>query len=300
MIRVLVWTAGFALMAGLALAAKASDDAALRERAHAALLAAMNNDPLKSMHAAEVLAWDGYGAEAYAAYEKQLPTATGQAQIGAWRVLAQCAPDAASRRRYVELVRNAALDTKGPYAEFALESLAKLGYAGHEAPFVEQAESGGPIMKILARWVIANSGKAQDEAALAKLLDLPAQPDSRNRGVSAYALRFLKHLRPATIAKLRSVCAAEPATGAGRVFFVTTLYVHDQAANRDALKQELFRYAETGDQEARYQSLLVIGKWAGKSDLPHLERFLSDADADIRIASAHAILTTLARKGSAS
>ncbi len=267
---------------------------ALRQRALRLLRAALHAAPLKNMHAAEALIWDRYPNEARAEFERLLPTAKPPILIGAWRVLAQAAGDPKVRARYVNKVRDAALDTKGPQAEFAIESLGKLGYAGRERPFVELAESGEPVMKILARWVIANSGKAEDEAALAELLD---QPDSRNRGIAAYALRFLKRLRPATIAHVQKVYDAEPPDGAGRVFFATTLYVHGTSENRAALKRELFRFAEKGDQEARYQSLLVVGKWAGYSDLPNLERFLSDKDGDIRIAAAHAILSATAAKG---
>ncbi len=270
-----------------------ADDAALRDRALEALRGAESGDVIKSMHAAEVLAWDGYGAEVSAQYRKQLPTAAGRARVVVWRVLAQSDPDPAARSRYVRLVRDAALDTKSPDAEFDLESLAKLGYAGRETPFVELAAHGEPVMKILARWVIANSGRSHDEAYLAELLDLP---DSRNRGIAAYALRFLKQLHPETIRKLEAKYEAEPASGAGRVFFVTTLYTHGPARDRQKLKRELLMYADKGNEEARYQSLLTVGRWADREDLPEFQRYLSDPDADIRIAASHAILTTLRRR----
>jgi lysophospholipase L1-like esterase len=109
------------------------------------------------------------------------------------------------------------------------------------------------------------------------------------------ALRFRPKLRPDTLVKLREVAKNEPVGGEGRIFHVATLYTHDPKADRKALKEELFKYAETGTPEEKFQSLLTIGKWAERKDLARLEPMLSDADTDVRIASAHAILTILKR-----
>lgn len=270
-----------------------ADDAALRQRAVDVLQREMNADPVKSMHAAEALIWNGYVDEPIAMTKKLLPTASEQMKVGDYRVLAQAVHDPKEKRRYVLLVRDAAADPKCPFAEFAVESLAKLGYGGHDARFIELAKSGSDVMKILARWVLANSGDAKDEAYLTELYSLK---DSRMRGIVSYALRFLPKLRPATLERLREVAKAEPAKGEGRIFHVATLYVHDPKANRKALKEELFRYAASGTPEERYQALLTVGKWGDRQDLPRLERLLTDSDSDVRIASAHAILTILKHK----
>jgi HEAT repeat protein len=264
----------------------------LRERALETLQDALADpDAIKRIHAAEALIWNGYKAEPRRIFENALPDTRLPIRIGYWRVLAQ-AGDRAAWSSYTEQVRKVALDMRGPYAEFAVESLAKLGYAGRERPFMELARSGSPVMQILARWVLANSGRAEEEAYLAELFALP---DARMRGVTAYALRFLKRLRPETLQKLRAVAARESRNSEGRVFLLTTLYLRDPQANRAAVKRELFRYAEQGSPEARYQALLVLGRWMEAGDLARVEPLLRDEDTDARIAAAHAILTTLTR-----
>lgn len=265
---------------------------ALRQRALSVLQAALRGDPIQGMHAAEALVWNGYSQEVRPLYaEAARTTADPKTRVAAWRVLAQItASSRAEREKYVLKVRDFALDTHGPNAEFALESLAKLGYAGRDKPFVEQAQSGEPVMRILARWVLANSGKPQDETYLAELLDLP---DARMRAVTAYALRFLKKLQPATLAHLQKRLEQEPEDAPDRFFYVITLYLHGPAAERETRKAELFRYAEKGNAEGKYQALLMLGRWADASDLPKIAPYLEAGEADTRIGAANAILTIL-------
>ncbi len=272
-----------------------ADDASLRRRAVDVMRAAMKTDPIKSMHAAEALIWNGYLADPVAHTRKLLLTAKPPMLIGHWRVLAQAQRNPRDRTRYVDKVRDAAVDPKSKHAEFSVESLAKLGYGGHDRRIVELARNGSEVMQILARWILANSGRPRDEAYLTELYSLK---NSRMRGIVSYALRFLPKLRPATLVKLREVARKEPPGGEGRIFHATTLYVHDPKTNRKQLKEELFRFAETGTPEEKYQSLLTVGKWADKSDLDRLEPMLSNADADVRIAASHAILTILKRSPS--
>ena len=268
------------------------DDATIRRRAVEVMREAMKSDPIKSMHAAEALIWNGYLADAVAHTQKLLPNAKPPMLIGHWRVLAQAERNPRDRKRFVDKVRDSALDPKSRHAEFAVESLAKLGYGGHDRRFVDLARKGSEVMQILARWILANSGRARDEAYLTELYSLK---NSRMRGIVSYALRFLPRLRPSTLVKLREATSREPAGGEGRIFHATTIYVHDPKADRAKLKQELLKFAETGTPEEKYQALLVVGKWGRRSDLSRLEDLLSNPEADVRIAAAHAILTILRR-----
>jgi hypothetical protein len=264
---------------------------ALRQRARQVLKAELQGDPIQGMHAAEVLVWNGYSQDVRPLYEAARSSTDQKTRVCAWRVLAQV-PDMGrtERQAYVLKVRDFALDTKDPNAEFALESLAKIRYAGREKPFVEQAGRGEPVMRILARWVLANSGKPRDEAYLAELLDLP---DARMRAVTAYALRFLKRLQPATLAHVDKRLELEPEDAPDRFFYVITLYLHGPARQREMRKAELFRYAEKADKEGKYQSLLMLGRWGEPSDLPRLAPYLDSEDADMRIGAANSILTIL-------
>jgi hypothetical protein len=262
---------------------------ALRQLTLEVLTASLKDGPLQSMHAAEVLLWNGYSGEVRPFYEGAVSATEPRTLVGTWRVLAQVPDmDRKERESYVRKVRDFALDTKGPFADFALESLAKLGYAGRDQPFVDAAREGVPVMRILARWVLANSGKPRDEAYLAELLDLP---EPRMRAVTAYALRFMKKLQPATVKHVQQRLQQEPPDAPDRVFYVITLYLHGPAAERSARKAELFHYAQTGNPEARYQALLMLGRWADDADLPRLDPYLNSDDADIRTGAANAILT---------
>lgn len=269
------------------------EHAPIRERALKTLHVALNGDAIKGMHAAEVLCWNGYGQEVRPVYEQAQHADVARTRLAAWRVLAQTPGlDKKTRESYVLKMRDAALDTQGANADFTLESLAKLGYAGRDKPFVEAAKEGIPVMRILARWVLANSGKKEDEAYLAQLLDLP---DERMRAVTAYALRFMKHLRAETVAHLQKRLAMEATDAPDRVFYFTALYWHGPAANRAVLKTELFKIADSGAStpESRYESLLRLGRWASDADLPRLEKYLDAEESDMRVGAANSILTIL-------
>lgn len=268
-----------------------TDREALRQRALHVLKASLHGDPIQGLHAAEVLVWNGYGKDVLPLYRTAQDASDPKTRAAAWRVLAQIQDlDPEERERYVLKVRDFALDTSGPDADFALESLAKLGYAGRDQAFVEQARNGVPVMQILARWVLANSGKPQDETYLAELLDMP---DERMRAVTVYALRFLKHLQPATLEHIRKRLAMEPEDAPDRFFYPITLYLHGPASERAARKAELFQYAEHGNQEGKYQALLMLGRWANASDLPRLAHYLDDPDSDARTGAANSILVAL-------
>ena len=268
-----------------------STEKSSQSRAKQVLKSALEGDPIQGMHAAEVLLWNGYSQDVLPIYEAAQSSTDPKIRVVAWRVLAQV-PGMRRREReaYVLKVRDYALDTKGPNADFALELLAKRNDAGTDPPFVEQAKAGEPVMRILARWVLADSGRPQDEAYLAELLDLP---DARMRAVTAYALRFLKRLQPATLAHLQKRLAMEPEDAPDRFFYVITLYLKGPVAQRAMRKAEMFRYAETGNQEGKYQSLLMMGRWADAADLPRLATYLNAEDKDMRIGAANSILNIL-------
>src|SRR5579872_7074856 len=103
-------------------------DTEIRDHALKVLRASLNGGPINSMHAAEVLCWNGYAGGLREIYGSADSIADPRARAGAWRVLAQLPGlDKKTRESYVLKVRDFALDTKGPYNDFALESLAKLG-----------------------------------------------------------------------------------------------------------------------------------------------------------------------------
>jgi len=266
----------------------------LRDTALAALRAAMVREPLvKAMHAAEALLWNGDPRGVRERYKPDLASSNREEAIAALRVLAQMPGIAKSDRDQLVLrLRDMAADPTPPRADFAIESLAKVGYGGRDRAFVERAQRAEPIMRILALWVLANSGKPEDETRLAAMLD---SPNKQPPGIAAYALRFLTRLRPATVAHLRNRLAATPAKAEGRVYLVSALYLQGPEALRPTMRREMMRYIRTGSPDERYEALLVFGRRASARDLPMLAPYLRHADADTRTAAANSILRILRR-----
>lgn len=264
----------------------------LQDAATATLSLAMEREPtIQAMHAAEALVWNGILTGVRERYERDLASGKREETIAALRVLAQM-PDASrvQRNRMVLRIRDMALDAALVRADFAIESLAKVGYGGRDAEFVTRASHAAPIMRILAQWVLANSGRSADEAVLAAMLN---NPTPQAPGIAAYALRFLKTLTPATVAHLQRRLARMKPGAEGRVYLVSALYLHQPALMRN----EMLRYIRSGTQDERYEALLVFGRRASRTDLPVLARMLRSPHVDLRTAAACSILRIVRRMG---
>ena len=149
----------------------------------------------------------------------------------------------------------------------------------------------GPL-QAMACWVLANSGRAYDEATLTSHLH---SKDARHRGNVAYALRFLPRIRPATLSELEAAARVEPAGSEARVYLWGALAMHLPGNRRSAALNELRQYLETGSPEERFEAGFVIGLRGDLSDIAPLERRLDDQDTDTRIVAAQAILFILGR-----
>ncbi|HXG23992.1 MAG TPA: VCBS repeat-containing protein, partial [Chthonomonadales bacterium] len=244
----------------------------------------------KKVHAAEALIWTGYPQGVKEAFTSELTTADPGYSIGVWRVLARLEPKGTPNyKMYLDKIRRVATGPDGDKRVGALETLGKLGYAGRDAETIEAAKRSTGLLPIVARWVLANSGKLEDETRLAELLDMK---EPLERGIVGYALRWLPKLRPSTLSKLKATVEKEPEDSVGRVYLVAALYVHaSQNEDRQWARQELLEYIAAGKGEEKYEAASVFGRWGEREDIPRLLPLLDDLDFDVQIGGAYAILT---------
>lgn len=262
----------------------------LHDRALAVLHEALDtSQEWAKVHAAESLVWTGHPEGVYETFLKEVDGALPPYRIGVARVLAQAAPTADERQRHQDRILDAFLDSSGPDRLHAVETLAKLGYAGRPDELVRVARDETGSFQAYARWALANSGAPEDEAAFVALLDAP---DADVRGCVAYGLRFFKTLRPASFAKLTAVVGAALLDSKVRVdvHLLSAAYVHAPAEDRSKLRTFLEEYADNGTPGAKREVYAALGRVGDPADLPSLVHGLDDADLDARAGAAEAIL----------
>lgn len=275
----------------------------LRERAVKTLRDALAAEQgWVKVHAAEFLLALDYSQGVRETYAKELEMLGDEPQyrIGIWRVMAQAAQDESQRIRWQRKIRDAFLDIAGPDRLQAAEALGRLGYKPEEnenGVFAEAAKSSpDPNFAVCAQWVLADSGKAEDERRLAAFLNSPREP---TRMRAACALRFLQTVSDETRQKLIIVAEQEPASSSARACVLSTALVHSsEPKNARRLKEELLKCAQTGSKNDKCEAAAALAAKGGVSDLSALVALLDDPEADVRVNAANAVLR-IGRRGSA-
>jgi len=263
--------------------------ASLRERAVQVLRTALAEEQeWVRVHAAEALLKHGYPEGVEDIFAPQVDTAPPKHRIGVWRVLARAQTTGEARETYVARIRAAFLDTNGPDRLHAVETLAKLGDTARPDELVRVAGEAQGSLQAYARWAVANSGDAKDEAAFVALLD---SEDSAVRGGVAYGLRHLDRIQSTTLTKIEAALETEPADSSARVHMVSALYVQAPQEQKETAKLELMRYAVEGGKGEKYEAAAALGCVGDEADMPLLLELLADAEADVRISAADALLS---------
>lgn len=213
--------------------------------------------------------------------------------IGATRVLARLYHDSPEKRQAcMDLIIDRFLHADSAHPRLvAVESLGKLGYSNPLPEIVQQAQTGEGGFKAMARWVLCNGGAPEAEDSLAALLALPDVTDWRG---AAYALRFKRSVSAATYQKLAGCVQRLPDTTSGKVYVVSSLFVHTPAEQNKDVKQALFAYLKGAPNE-RYETAEALSLKGQAEDLPVLEQLLRDEDNDVRVGAANAIIKIHAR-----
>ncbi len=275
----------------------------LRDRAVRTLRDVMGSGPyFANVHAAEMLLALDYPEGVREAFEREVnrqPEGSMQ-YVAACRVLARAAPRPEQREPWVGKILAVFLDGNGTARLGAAESLGKLGY--YPPPEVKErfesaARSPDDVLAAFARWVMLNSGSAEDEASIAELLRSPAEQARAN---AANALRFRRRLTPGVYQRVVEAAAAEPAGSAVRVYLISAAYVHaPNEPARSAYEPALLAYAQSGNSDEKLEAFQALATIGTTTQLPLLEAALSDPEPDARCGAAHAVLRIERRTASA-
>jgi hypothetical protein len=264
----------------------------LQERALAVLRAALQEGKgFEKVHAAEALLWAGHPEgvqEFFLGLERAEPEAS--YRVGIWRVLYRThVGDPAAQAAYLAKIVAVFSDPAAKDQGGAAETLGKLKYAERSQVVLDLAEQSTDDKRVSARWILANSGKEEDEMRLAELL---SSTNPQDRFYTAYALRHLNPIRPATLARLQSLAAAEPADGEVRYYVLSALNTHLSAEQRGPVQADLLKYMGTGTTDQRYESCMGIGlsSTATEDMVPVAEKLLDKVPTDERIGGAFVLL----------
>ena len=274
-----------------ALAAEASQDPFKQDReASLQVLHQALSDGTGSVkvHAAEVLLFNNYhSAGVRKTFEAELAKdPRPEYRVGVWRVLVQAAGnDLQTRQKHLHRIVAAYEHGEGLEKEKAAEALCILRHS------IDVGPEGTGTLQAYQRWIAANGGEAEKEAALADLL---RSESADVRGIVARGLRSLGQVGDTTFAALNEATSKEPADSAARPFLVSALYVHatteKRAASKASARAELLRYLETGTSTAKCEACSALAARGVIADIPSIRPLLSDPSEDVRVHAANAFL----------
>jgi len=245
------------------------------------------------VHAAEALIFNNYSKEIEACFKK-LVKEPGNL-IVASRVLARTnKKDPAKYHSYINTLLYQLENADSVRGKLiALESLSKLGFHNPTPLIKSLADTGTGGFKAMARWVLANSGKAEDEVRLAAMLTSEEVPEYRT---AAYGLRFFKSIRPETLHLLTDCAQRIKADEPARVYVISSLFVHAPTTRaRQDTKTKLLAYL-TGTVGERYEVAEALALKGTEKDMPTLKKLLADENMDVRVAAAKAMLSIQSKK----
>ncbi|NOY29969.1 MAG: hypothetical protein GXP28_07255 [Planctomycetes bacterium] len=217
-------------------------------------------------------------------------------RIGIWRVLARAALQDKQRNDWVAKIRDVFFDENAPDRLHAAETLGKLGYTVREKGdelFEDMASSNNDSLSVFVQWVLANSKREGATARLAKFL---SSDDASVRGNAAYALRFLPRVSPEVGKKIVAAVQNESVDSSSRVYLVASATIHAPEESRPPLKDQMLAYFDTGTDDEKYEACIALSQIGTNDDLPLLASLLKDTNADVRSASAYAILRIAQRQ----
>ncbi len=271
-----------------------SDQRSLRDQALAVLHKGLaEGQQFVKVHAAEYLIWNGHPGGVEPVFREEIKTAGPDYRIGVWRIFANLAGEnSAQRALYVDKIRAAAVNPHSPDRLNATETLAKLGFHERLHAIVASAANGPDGIRGMARWVLANSDMASDEAYLTQLLNSPVRDE---RLFTAYALRWLKTIRPASLVALQTALETEPTDSPVRPYLLSAIFVHSAGPQQAQAKHELQAYVSSDNDGAKKEFCAVLAMSGSSGDLTLLQKLLKDPDLDIQVNAGHAILKILSR-----
>lgn len=265
----------------------------MQRRAIAILRAAMTEGKdFEKVHAAEALIWSEHteGIKDCFLEEDRIASCRPDYRLGIWRILCRVnANNLDERHEYLRKILAVLSDPKALDRGNAAETLAKLGYVdnGQTTLVSDLAKDSKADLRVWSRWILANSGRAEDEAYLAELMKSNTPKD---RSYTAYAFRDFKTIRPTTLKVIQGCAATESFDSEARHYILGTLYTHLPAEKRESVKQELLRYVMEGNTDQRSQACMALANWPTEDMIPAAEKLLDSGELDERVGAAYLLL----------
>jgi HEAT repeat protein len=258
----------------------------VRSQCFAELVRALKAEsPWVRVHAGEALAMLNDPDPALAAFRPQADSSSPPYRIGVWRVLAM-AEGSPRRDEFVERIRRAFLDPDSPDQTHAVEAMAKLN-----VPFADDVErrrvrdlaDGGNATAPFALWRLAQAG---DTTAVARLVALLESNDETTRMRAGFILSRLQPLPESAGKALAAALSREPADSLAHP-------VLRAAGSLDAARE--MAQDPHAPPYGRYLATMRLAEMGEARDRAILLPLLDNADPDVRVAAAFAILNIHAR-----
>ncbi len=169
---------------------------------------------------------------------------------------------------------------------FALECLCRLGFDERQPEIVRIADEDEGREMVFARWILANSGSAEDLDSLTALL---TSPEPAEYSSAAYALRSIHGDLPRVADELRSCYVRLRSETGGNVYVTSALFVHSPGEAGRAVKEDLYGFSR-GETHERMEVCEALAERGRRADIPLLETLLSDPEEAVMIRAANALL----------
>ncbi len=244
------------------------------------------------IHAAEALAHHGFSEEVQRAFTPLCRDAQFPERIGLRRALA-AASTGAEQAAQVKPILDALREPAGAYRLHAAESLAKLGWKlsnKDRAALRESIQTAAPEDRPFFYWALAPQGSKEIHLALGDSL-AAKEPLVRLR--SAYVLGRTRPLPDSVLSKLADAASKEELNSIARVYLISAALA--SAKDKDPQSFEHFKallrpYAENGSRAEKSEVCWASFATGSSPDQPLLFTLANDAESDVRIAAANALL----------
>lgn len=292
-----------------------SDREILAEKAQHFLVQMLeNSNRWEKVHAAEELLSLGYSAGIKEIFTKESEqyADTPQYRIGIWRVLAREAQTDSEQKIWIDKIISIYADTSQPDRLHAAETLAKLNVNLRNINselVTSDLNSKDTLMQAFVFWG-SSVAENPDSIDYRSLMSMIASPDETFRKIGAYALSFCPELPTEYRNILCEKALKEPENSHAKVYLLKAAYLFPtDDSSLASVKTELYRYLLSPEKSARVEAALAFAKKGTTEDLSELKKvfvnedlvkvngFTTDAAADIRAASAYAILRINQRIG---
>jgi len=210
-------------------------------------------------------------------------------RIGIWRVMSRYAVDEEEKAKWMQKIKEVAMNSDAPDQLHAMESLGKLNYqTDKQSEFFEQiAFDSTSRMGAYASWILTNSNHSRGMERLTQLIR--SQNDTIS-ATAAYILGNLSEIPPQALKALKTSLMKSSPEAYNYVFILGAVSQHVDEDKRDEYKNRLIRYLDQARTWGQFQICEVLAEIGTDEDLPVLESLLNSESLDVQAAAANAIL----------